>query len=962
MPGKGKILVTGNLKSVMQESAAAAMSFVRSHAAQLGLDPEFLKTHRPAPPRAEGRHAEGRAVAPASRCSRRSRRCSSARRCASDVAMTGEISLRGAVLPVGGIKEKLLAAHRAGIKEIVMPVRNEKDLEDVPKDILAELKIHLVKNISEVLPIVLEPPPAGGYGADGSPRRRTRLRRRRASRALQRSHDGSDDAPRCARSRTRARACSSLVALGAVGFLPLFGGPGYEQSLATGLLVPSAAAIAIALDARARASARRSRRSRAASCSGSRSRASRCSRRCSTPRASAICELWGALLYFALTSGDRLRDGRRVGRRRRRDGRGDGASRARRAAAPSRGARRRAVARGARRLRGDQRRSLHHGADDLRLRPVRRLLQRHALRHRDRRRPAMLTYRAGSLATICAVALLRLGARAPRRQAVRSRARPAQRGHARRAPRSASSRMLASVGDHPRGHQARALQHRGVDRQGPRRREARRALRRRLSVDHARAGGEPPREGLRRGDRRRREAPRRDGARARARVLLPRRRGQEAPHGRRAHVHREAVARGGVPPARRLSTSRARPRARARHRRQLRSWPVQDCRPARRAHPEPGAHRGRRGRGVPRRRGPHRRAVGTRDDADRDPARHAARVLARLPRRRVGEELHARGRVHHVGRRALRLRRGARVVRRRRRHGAHEARLARARRGVQGRSPKVPLPDEAESFARAKFARPGIFGRKCPHVVDALRHEADVCRDTQRYEEAIRLYREAIAKDAHDFASQKELATVQRRHGDREQGRAALTRWRTPTRRRCRARTRTAPRRRSPTRSSSTATTTAPRRATRSSRSAPSTRTSARTLEIKALGARDPEARDVVRGLLLGDEKHGPDIFWGGVELGAWSARHRSGLASYLVGRNFVGRGFYELGAKWLDEALELPLPDAARRARDAAPARGRGVRARAIRRRSRRCGRASRAPTTRSRARRAGGAKRRFE
>ena len=72
--------------------------------------------------------------------------------------MTGEISLRGAVLPVGGIKEKLLAAHRAGIKEILMPFRNAADLEDVPKDILAELKINLIKNISEVLPIVLEPP------------------------------------------------------------------------------------------------------------------------------------------------------------------------------------------------------------------------------------------------------------------------------------------------------------------------------------------------------------------------------------------------------------------------------------------------------------------------------------------------------------------------------------------------------------------------------------------------------------------------------------------------------------------------------------------------------------------------------------------------------------------------------------------------------------------------------------
>lgn len=84
--------------------------------------------------------------------------------------MTGEISLRGAVLPVGGIKEKLLAAHRAGIKEIVMPSRNAKDLEDVPKDVLAELKINLISKISEILPIVLEPPAAPpAASTDGEP-------------------------------------------------------------------------------------------------------------------------------------------------------------------------------------------------------------------------------------------------------------------------------------------------------------------------------------------------------------------------------------------------------------------------------------------------------------------------------------------------------------------------------------------------------------------------------------------------------------------------------------------------------------------------------------------------------------------------------------------------------------------------------------------------------------------------
>lgn len=72
--------------------------------------------------------------------------------------MTGEITLRGNVLPVGGIKEKLLAAHRAGSKIILIPFRNERDLEDVPKDVLADLTIHLIKRVDQILPLVLEPP------------------------------------------------------------------------------------------------------------------------------------------------------------------------------------------------------------------------------------------------------------------------------------------------------------------------------------------------------------------------------------------------------------------------------------------------------------------------------------------------------------------------------------------------------------------------------------------------------------------------------------------------------------------------------------------------------------------------------------------------------------------------------------------------------------------------------------
>ena len=224
---------------------------------------------------------------------------------------------------------------------------------------------------------------------------------------------------------------------------------------------------------------------------------------------------------------------------------------------------------------------------------------------------------------------------------------------------------------------------------------------------------------------------------------------------------------------------------------------------------------------------------------------------------------------------------------------------------------KTPLPGEAESFARAKFARPGIFGRKCPHVVDALRHEADVCRDTQRYEEAIRLYREAIAKDAHDFASQKELATVERRHGDREKGKTALTELATADEKKV-PRT-TKDRAEEALADAQFVDGDFEGAAVRWDALAARTvdEDTARTLEIKALGARDETARDAIRGLLLGDEKHGPDIFWGGVDLGAWGATKPSGLASYLAGRNFVGRGFYEIGAAALEDAVTRGTPTA---------------------------------------------------
>jgi ATP-dependent Lon protease len=159
MPGRGEVLVTGNLKSVMSESAATAVSFVRSHAKELGLDPEFLKKtdlHLHVPKGGTPKDGPSAGVTMFSAVASLLLKCPVRK----DVAMTGEITLRGTVLPVGGIKEKLLAAHRAGIRSVLLPARNERDLDEIPKDIRSEMTVHFVKRVDEVLPLVLEPPVA----------------------------------------------------------------------------------------------------------------------------------------------------------------------------------------------------------------------------------------------------------------------------------------------------------------------------------------------------------------------------------------------------------------------------------------------------------------------------------------------------------------------------------------------------------------------------------------------------------------------------------------------------------------------------------------------------------------------------------------------------------------------------------------------------------------------------------
>jgi ATP-dependent Lon protease len=160
MPGKGNLVLTGQLGDVMKESAQAALSYVRSRARDLSVEENFLERHDvhvhiPAGAIPKDGPSAGITlfIAMASLLRNTCVR--------PDVAVTGEITLRGAVLPVGGIKEKVLAAHRAGIKTVILPERNQKDLVDVPDQAKNELSIQFVKRVDEVLPMVLsaDPPP-----------------------------------------------------------------------------------------------------------------------------------------------------------------------------------------------------------------------------------------------------------------------------------------------------------------------------------------------------------------------------------------------------------------------------------------------------------------------------------------------------------------------------------------------------------------------------------------------------------------------------------------------------------------------------------------------------------------------------------------------------------------------------------------------------------------------------------
>jgi ATP-dependent Lon protease len=155
--GKGKLLLTGKLGDVMQESAQAAMSYVRSRSNRLGLPRDFYRNidiHVHVPEGAIPKDGPSAGITIGTAIASALSRIAVRR----DIAMTGEITLRGKVLPIGGLKEKLLAAHRVGILEVIMPKENEKDLPDIPENLRTSMTLHFVDTMDDVLRIALEKP------------------------------------------------------------------------------------------------------------------------------------------------------------------------------------------------------------------------------------------------------------------------------------------------------------------------------------------------------------------------------------------------------------------------------------------------------------------------------------------------------------------------------------------------------------------------------------------------------------------------------------------------------------------------------------------------------------------------------------------------------------------------------------------------------------------------------------
>jgi ATP-dependent Lon protease len=158
MPGKGAVQITGQLGDVMKESAQAAVSYVRTNWSKLGLPEKFFHKfdiHIHVPEGAVPKDGPSAGISLTTAIVSAFTRIPVRK----DVAMTGEVTLRGRVLEIGGLKEKVIAAHRAGVKDVIVPDNNKKDLEEMPQYVLDEIKFHFVKHMDEVLQIALVRPP-----------------------------------------------------------------------------------------------------------------------------------------------------------------------------------------------------------------------------------------------------------------------------------------------------------------------------------------------------------------------------------------------------------------------------------------------------------------------------------------------------------------------------------------------------------------------------------------------------------------------------------------------------------------------------------------------------------------------------------------------------------------------------------------------------------------------------------
>jgi ATP-dependent Lon protease len=157
MPGRGMLTLTGQLGDVMKESGQAALSYVRSRWRVLGLPERFFQkidVHVHVPEGAVPKDGPSAGAAITTALVSAMTKIPIKR----TVAMTGEVTLRGRVLEIGGVKEKVIAAHRAGIKTLILPKNNKRDLEDIPKNVLDDLKFHFVEHMDEVLRVALKKP------------------------------------------------------------------------------------------------------------------------------------------------------------------------------------------------------------------------------------------------------------------------------------------------------------------------------------------------------------------------------------------------------------------------------------------------------------------------------------------------------------------------------------------------------------------------------------------------------------------------------------------------------------------------------------------------------------------------------------------------------------------------------------------------------------------------------------